>query len=50
LSDAQDNIVSITPDARTATQKFGAEHDSELLTILFTDLVDSMKLSTPTGK
>ena len=44
-----DNIVPITSVARTAAEKFGAEHDRELLTILFTDLVDSTKLQSEAG-
>ena len=44
-----DNIVPITPDARTVAEKFGAEHDRELLTILFTDLLDSTKLQSELG-
>ena len=49
MTDRPDNIVPITPDARTAAEKFGAEHDRELLTILFTDLVDSTKLQQEAG-
>ena len=44
MPDQPDNIVPITPNARTAAEKFGAEHDRELLTTLFTDLLASMKL------
>ena len=36
MGDTPDNIVPITRDVRTAAEKFGAEHDRELLTILFT--------------
>lgn len=46
LGDSPDNVVPITPDARTAAEKFSTEHDRELLTILFTDLVDSTKLQS----
>ncbi len=49
MPEQSDNIVPITPDARSAAEKFGAEHDRELLTILFTDLVDSTKLQSELG-
>jgi serine/threonine-protein kinase len=49
MPDQPDNIIPITPDARTAAEKFGAEHDRELLTILFTDLVDSTRLQFQLG-
>ena len=49
MPEQPDNIVPITPDARSAAEKFGAEHDRELLTILFTDLVDSTKLQSDLG-
>jgi class 3 adenylate cyclase len=49
MPDQPDNIVPITPDARTAAEKFSAAHDRELLTILFTDLVDSTKLQSDLG-
>ena len=49
MPDPPENIVPITPDARSAAEKFGAEHDRELLTILFTDLVDSTKLQSEAG-
>ena len=49
MGDTADNIVPITRDARTVAEKFSAEHDRELLTILFTDLVDSTKLQSELG-
>ena len=49
MGDTPDNIVPITPDARTEAEKFGAEHDRELLTNLFTDLVDSTELQSELG-
>ncbi len=49
MTERPDNVVPITPDARSAAEKFGAEHDRELLTILFTDLVDSTKLQSDLG-
>ncbi len=49
MADTPENIVPITPDARTAAETFRAEHDRELLTILFTDLVDSTKLQNDLG-
>jgi len=49
MPDQPDNIVPITPNARSAAEKFGAEHDRELLTILFTDLVDSTRLQFQLG-
>ena len=49
MPEQSDNIVPITPDARSAAEKFGAEHDRELLTILFADLVDSTKLQSDLG-
>ena len=49
MVDRPDNIVPITSDVRTAAEKFSAEHDRELLTILFTDLVDSTKLQSDLG-
>ena len=49
MTDKPENIIPITPDARSAAEKFGAEHDRELLTILFTDLVDSTKLQSDAG-
>ena len=44
MTETPDNIVPITRDSRSAAEKFGADHNRELLTILFTDLVDSTKL------
>lgn len=49
MVDSPDNIVPITPDARLAAEKFSAEHNHELLTILFTDHVDSTKLQSDLG-
>ena len=49
MGDTPDNIIPITPDVQSAAEKFGAEHDRELLTILFTDLVDSTKLQSELG-
>ena len=49
MPEKPDNIVPITSDARTAAEKFGAKHNRELLTILFTDLVDSTKLQSDLG-
>ncbi len=49
MGDTPDNIVPITKDARTAAEKFSAEHDRELLTMLFTDLVGSTKLQSDLG-
>ncbi len=42
-------MVPITPNARTAAEEFGVAHNRELLTILFTDLVDSTKLQQEAG-
>ncbi|MCH8205165.1 MAG: hypothetical protein IID09_08365, partial [Candidatus Hydrogenedentes bacterium] len=44
-----DNIVPMTPDARSVAEKFGADRHRELLTILFTDLVDSTQLQSDLG-
>ena len=49
MGDSPDNIIPITRDAKSAAEKFGAEHDRELLTILFTDLVDSTQLQSDLG-
>ena len=49
MTNPSDNVVPITTEARSAAQKFGAEHDRELLTILFTDLVDSTQLQSELG-
>ena len=49
MPESPDNIVPITSDARSAAEKFSTEHDRELLTILFTDLVDSTKLQSGLG-
>ncbi len=49
MPDKPDNMVPITPDARTATEEFGAAHNRELLTIMFIDLVDSTKLQQEAG-
>ena len=49
MANRPDNIVPITRDARSAAEKFSADQDSELLTILFTDLVDSTKLQSDLG-
>jgi len=49
MPEKPDNIVPITPDARTAAEQFSADHNRELLTILFTDLVDSTKLQQDAG-
>jgi len=49
MTQPPENVVPITPKARSAAEKFGAEHDRELLTILFTDLVDSTKLQQEAG-
>lgn len=49
MTQTPDNIVPIITDARSAAEKFSAEHDSELLTILFTDLIDSTKLQSELG-
>ena len=49
MPETPENIVPITSDARTAAEKFSADHDRELLTILFTDLVDSTKLQAEAG-
>ena len=49
MADTPDNIVPITRDARSAAETFRAEHDRELLTILFTDMVDSTKLQSELG-
>lgn len=48
-TESHDNIVPITSAARAEAEKFGAEHDRELLTILFTDLCDSTKLQSDLG-
>lgn len=50
MADSPDNMIPISRAMRTEAQKFGAEHDRELLTILFTDLVDSTKLQSELGK
>ena len=50
MGDTPDNIVPITRDVRNAAEKFSSEHDRELLTILFTDLVNSTKLQSDMGK
>ena len=39
----------MTPDARSVAEKFGADRHRELLTILFTDLVDSTQLQSDLG-
>ncbi len=49
MTDKHHNIVPITPDARSAAQVFSEQHNRELLTILFTDLVDSTKLQQEAG-
>jgi class 3 adenylate cyclase/Tol biopolymer transport system component len=49
VTQTPDSIVPITTDARSAAEKFSAQHDTELLTILFTDLVDSTKLQSELG-
>ena len=49
MSQSSDNVVPLTTRAKRAAREFGAEHDRELLTILFTDLVDSTKLQQDAG-
>jgi class 3 adenylate cyclase len=49
MANRPDNVVPITTQARSVAEKFGAEHDRELLTILFTDLVDSTQLQSELG-
>ena len=49
MNDQPDNVIPITSDARSAVERFRVEHDRELLTILFTDLVDSTKLQPELG-
>ena len=49
MPETPDNIVPINKDAQSAAQKFSEEHGRELLTILFTDLVDSTKLQSDLG-
>lgn len=49
MANTPDNIVPITNEARSAAREFGAARDRELLTILFTDLVDSAKLQFELG-
>ena len=49
MTDTSDNIVPLTPKALSAMEEFLAEHERELLTILFTDLVDSTQLQSDQG-
>jgi len=49
VPDSTDDIASINKDAQSLAQKFSEEHGRELLTILFTDLVDSTKLQSDLG-
>ncbi len=49
MGDMPDNIVPLTPKALSAMEEFLQEHERELLTILFTDLVDSTQMQTELG-
>ena len=49
MGDSPKNIVPIASHARSAAENFCKEHDRELLTILFTDLVDSTKVQSESG-
>ena len=49
MPDRPDNVVPLTGNAKRAAREFSAEHDRELLAILFTDLVDSTKLQQDAG-
>lgn len=49
MPDSPDHIVPINKDAQSEAQRFSEEHGRELLTILFTDLVDSTKQQSDLG-
>ena len=49
MAELPDNIVPLTPKAVSTMEAFLAEHERELLTILFTDLVDSTQMQTELG-
>ena len=49
MDDAESNIVKLSRDARATAESFGVQHNRELLTILFTDLVGSTRLQSELG-